>query len=63
MARLSNEKLGPDFSSKPGRAENVRILSDLPGKFSDEEYIRELNNFVLWWWLRERGAAWGQRQK
>ena len=62
MARVSNEKLGPDFS-KPGRAENVRILSDLPGKFSDEEGIRELNNFVLWWLLRERRAAWGQRQK
>lgn len=58
MARLSNEKLGPVFS-KPGRAETVRILSDLPGKFSGEEYIRELDNFILWWWLRERRVVWG----
>lgn len=62
MARLSNEKLGPVFS-KPGWAENVRILSDLPGKFSGEECIRELDNFILWWLLRERRAVWGQRQE
>lgn len=65
MARLSNENLGPVFS-KPGRAEYVRILSDFPGEFSGEEYIRKLENFVLWWLLlfvTGRRAVWGQRQK
>lgn len=36
MARLSNENLGPIFF-KPGRAEYVRIPSDLPGKINGEE--------------------------
>lgn len=45
VARLSNENLGP-VSSKPGRAECARILSDLPGRFSGEESVRGSENFT-----------------